>query len=137
MRNVRSNKNKVARAKHIILCAGINNLARKQAPEYVAATYAPLLKTLRSLKVNVTVLGIPLVVNYANNQVIKAANKSLAIVCDIFGAKFVSTSPMFHQDGKFRRDIHSRDNYHLRPEGYQMFADLVKSAMSPNSLGGC
>jgi ribA/ribD-fused uncharacterized protein len=118
--------------KRMTICAGINNLSKGQWPEYVSATFGPLLQTLRARNVEVTVIGIPLINHYGRNQVIKFTNKSIMTVCDIFGAKFVSSSPIFHVDGKFR----SLGDYHLTHDGYEKLAELVKSTC-PNEWWDC
>ena len=83
--------------KKVGLLVGSNDLSSGTCPELCAANYGYLLKTLQAQKVDTTVFGIPLVTDFNANQTIKFANKALAAICNIFGARFVSTSPLFHE----------------------------------------
>jgi ribA/ribD-fused uncharacterized protein len=119
---------------HIILHVGVNNVSRNQPPEYVATTFAPLFQLMGAKAPNskLTVIGLPLVTNYTLNQNIKQTNKILSVVCNLFGVAFHCTNSLFHEDGKFCRDMHAKDGYHLSQKGYGKLASVVKSLINPN-----
>jgi lysophospholipase L1-like esterase len=120
------------RPKVVVLYAGDNDIAAGKSPEEVARDFEAFVATVHRClpQTRIVFIGIkPSLRRWGLVDKMREANRRIRDITAIDERlEYVDVDgPMIGADGKPRAELFQADGLHLNPEGYKLWADLVRS----------
>jgi lysophospholipase L1-like esterase len=122
--------------RQIVFYAGDNDLAAGKSPEQVRDDFKAFVAKVRAALPEVEIIYLSIKPSEARWKLVEEGRKTNQLIEEFCKAgkdlKFVDVgSPMLGKDGKPRPELYVEDKLHLTPEGYELWASILRPHLAP------